>query len=147
VTSASIIPDAKKGRPLKHLKSRRKMSLLEKLPTELLETIFLYCLNLALPNCSPIIGGKLSSDATYTKTILAAFDPTWEAYLGTLVSSFDREDYAPPGDAVLQVGHMQHRPIGIQLILSTAVCNIEASLGPSSGSASKQRHMEGKVCS
>ncbi|PQE24429.1 Actin cortical patch protein [Rutstroemia sp. NJR-2017a BBW] len=116
-TSASIIPDAKKDRPLKHLKSRRKMSLLEKLPTELLETIFLYCLNLALPNCSPIIGGKLSSDATYTKTILAAFDPTWEAYLGTLVSKYDREHYEPPGDAALQSAILRLRWARLPVVL------------------------------
>ncbi|PQE21249.1 actin cortical patch protein [Rutstroemia sp. NJR-2017a WRK4] len=116
-TSASIISDAKKDRPLKHLKSRRKMSLLEKLPTELLETIFLYCLNLALPNCSPIIGGKLSSDATYTKTILAAFDPTWEAYLGTLVSRFDREHYEPPGDAALQSAILRLRWARLPVVL------------------------------
>jgi hypothetical protein len=101
-----VVPDAKKARSLKHLKSRRKMSLLEKLPTELLETIFLYCLNLALPNSSPIIGAKLSSDATYTKTILVAFDPTWEVYLGRLISPYDRKMYTPPGDPALQVGHM-----------------------------------------
>lgn len=83
------------------------MSLLEKLPTELLETIYLYCLNLALPNSSPIIGAKLSSDAIYTKTILAAFDATWEKFLGKVIKLGERRIFAPPGDAALQVGHLR----------------------------------------
>ncbi|KAM3075877.1 magnesium ion transporter [Clarireedia jacksonii] len=102
VESAPVLADAKKARSLKHLKSRRKMSLLEKLPTELLETIFLLCLNLALPNCSPIIGAKLSSDIIYRKLIIAAFDPTWDAYLGELILPGQRHEFAPPGDAALQ---------------------------------------------
>ena len=56
------------------------MSLLERLPTELLEEIFLYCMNLDLPRSSPVIGGKLSSEVVYTRTVLAAFENTWEWY-------------------------------------------------------------------
>lgn len=75
------------------------MSQLEKLPTELLERVFFYCMNLDLPRCSPIIGGRLSSDAIYTRTILAAFEPTWEQY-------YTVRDGIPPavvGDSKLQV--------------------------------------------
>jgi len=58
------------------------MSHLEKLPTELLETVFLYCLNINLPRSSPIIGAKLSSKLIYTRTLLSAFGPTWDRYYG-----------------------------------------------------------------
>jgi hypothetical protein len=56
------------------------MSLLERLPTELLEEIFLYSMNLDLPRSSPVIGGKLSSEVVYIRTVLAAFENTWEWY-------------------------------------------------------------------
>jgi hypothetical protein len=58
------------------------MSNLEKLPTELLVEIFLYCLNLDLPKSSPVIGGKLTSELTYTRTIIEAFGPTWDEGYG-----------------------------------------------------------------
>jgi hypothetical protein len=68
-----------KKRTMKTMKSRRKMSNLEKLPTELLEKVFLYCMNFDLPRSSPILGGKLSSETMYTQTIIHAFGPHWEA--------------------------------------------------------------------
>ncbi|KAG9236068.1 hypothetical protein BJ875DRAFT_457351 [Amylocarpus encephaloides] len=68
----------RKKRSLKNLKSRRKMSRLEKLPTEVLELVYLYAMNIDLPRSSPIIGGKLSSESVYHQTILAAFGPTWD---------------------------------------------------------------------
>jgi hypothetical protein len=58
------------------------MSSLEKLPTEILETIFLFCLNLDLPNTSPVIAGKLSSSIMFNKTVMVAFGPTWERWHG-----------------------------------------------------------------
>lgn len=68
----------KKTRTPKSSKRRRNLSSLEKLPTELLENVFLYCLNLDLPRSSPVIAVKLSSEPIYTRTIMAAFDHTWE---------------------------------------------------------------------
>lgn len=67
-----------KKRDLKDLKSRRKMSDLEKLPTELLQQIFLYCLNLNLPRSSPVIGGSLSDKSMYLRVVLAAFQSSWD---------------------------------------------------------------------
>jgi hypothetical protein len=58
------------------------MSNLEKLPTELLVTIFLCSMNMDLPRASPVIGGKLSSEAVYARTVIAAFGPTWEQAYG-----------------------------------------------------------------
>jgi hypothetical protein len=67
-----------KKRSLKNLKSKRKMSQLERLPTELLEKVYLFAMNINLPRASPIIGGKLSSEIIYLKTIAAAFNYTWQ---------------------------------------------------------------------
>jgi hypothetical protein len=58
------------------------MSDLEKLPTELLEAVFLYCMNLDLPRSSPVIAGKLSSELMYSRTVIAAFGPTWDRWHG-----------------------------------------------------------------
>jgi hypothetical protein len=73
---------APKQRSLKNLKSKRKMSLLEKLPTEILEFIFIYSMNFDLPRSSPILAGKLSSQALFTKTIFAGFRATWDKEYG-----------------------------------------------------------------
>jgi hypothetical protein len=89
-----------KGRSLKNIKSKRDMSLLERLPTELLEELFLYCMNIDLPRSSPVIGGKLSSEAVYTQTIIAAFKDSWERYY-TSPSEFFRGPIH--GDDKLQV--------------------------------------------
>jgi len=43
---------------MKNIKSKRKMSALEKLPTELLEKVFLFAMNIGLALASPVIGGK-----------------------------------------------------------------------------------------
>jgi hypothetical protein len=82
IDSPSSTAKEPKKRSLKHLKSRRKMSLLEKLPTELLETIFLHSLNFELPRSSPVLGGKLSSNLIYTRILMAVFGPTWNEWHG-----------------------------------------------------------------
>lgn len=44
---------------------RRALSSVERLPTEILEEIFLYALDISFPRSSHIIGSKLSSQHTY----------------------------------------------------------------------------------
>jgi hypothetical protein len=78
-------------RSLKHLKSRRKMSMLERLPTELLERVFLFSMNLDLPRTSPILAGKLSSDYVYTRTVMNAFDSVWSPQYEWLKYGNDEE--------------------------------------------------------
>ena len=77
------------------------MSSLERLPVELLEKIFLFCMNLDLPRSSPVVGGKLSSEIIYSQTLINAFGPTWNANLVRTLSSYLDED--PIGDPLLQV--------------------------------------------
>lgn len=52
--------------------------MLEKLPTELLQAIFSFSLNLDLPLVSPIIAGKLSDEHTFLSTIISVFEPSWQ---------------------------------------------------------------------
>lgn len=84
------------------------MTSLERLPTELLEKIFLVSLNFNLPRSSPIIGIKLSNQYIYTTTTVAIFEPTWRYNYGLLYEgggtasdSVDGGDI--PGDPELQV--------------------------------------------
>lgn len=58
------------------------MSKFERLPTELLEKIFLFSMSLDMPNASPVIAGKLSSEIIYSQAILFAFGPTWDRWHG-----------------------------------------------------------------
>jgi hypothetical protein len=79
---SSLTVKTAKKRSLKNIKSRLKMSLLEKLPIELLEKVYIYAMSIDLPRSSPIIAGKLSREFIYIQTIIAAFDPTWDACHG-----------------------------------------------------------------
>lgn len=99
VVKSMVDPQArerKRQRALKAMKAAQSRSNLEKLPTELLEEVFFYCMNLNLPRSSPVIGGKLSSQALYYRLTLIAFGPTWDRQL---------EENASPekADARLQV--------------------------------------------
>ncbi|KAG6102802.1 hypothetical protein E4U31_003262 [Claviceps sp. LM219 group G6] len=52
---------------------------LQGLPVELLEIIFLYSMNVALPRSSPLLGAKLSGKATLYRVFMAVFhDIFWE---------------------------------------------------------------------
>ncbi|KUJ23528.1 uncharacterized protein LY89DRAFT_635836 [Mollisia scopiformis] len=115
-SSASSEPTSKKrkNRSLKSIKSRRKMSDLEKLPTEILEVIFLFCLNINLPNASPVIAGKLSSPIIYNKTLLAAFGPTWASSHGR--KSIGLKDRG--GDPVLQSAILRCRWATLPVMLN-----------------------------
>ncbi|CCE33288.1 uncharacterized protein CPUR_07212 [Claviceps purpurea 20.1] len=55
---------------------------LQNLPVELLEKIFLYSMNLALPRSSPLLGAKLSAKVTRRRVIMTAFHENWDWTLG-----------------------------------------------------------------
>lgn len=57
----------------------RRLSIIEALPVELIEKIFLYSLEVNLPCASPIIAGTLSSERIYRILILLAF---WDDHSG-----------------------------------------------------------------
>ncbi|KAG5969651.1 hypothetical protein E4U58_001262 [Claviceps cyperi] len=58
--------------------SSRSRSSLQNLPVELLEKIFLYSMNLALPRSNPLLGAKLSAKVTRRRVFMAAFHETWD---------------------------------------------------------------------
>lgn len=99
--STRPLKDPKK-RTLKTIKSKRKMSLLEKLPTELLERVFQFCLNLDLPKASPVIAGKLSSSTVFNWTVLRIFGPSWERGYARekMVGGKDHDDRVERGEDV-----------------------------------------------
>ncbi|KAH6724978.1 hypothetical protein BKA61DRAFT_41039 [Leptodontidium sp. MPI-SDFR-AT-0119] len=109
--STQPLKDPKK-RTLKTIKSKRKMSLLEKLPTELLERVFQFCLNLDLPKASPVISGKLSSSTVFNWTVMRIFGPSWERGYARekVVGGKDHDDRGERGEEVEegeQNGEMQ----------------------------------------
>ncbi|RDA83109.1 hypothetical protein CP532_4440 [Ophiocordyceps camponoti-leonardi (nom. inval.)] len=61
---------------------RRRLSPLESLPEELLESILLYSSNLSLPRASPILGVKLSQRATLLRLFIWSFHDTWHQWFG-----------------------------------------------------------------
>lgn len=90
-----------KKRSLKHIKSRRKMSNLEKLPTELMVEIFFHSMNIDLPRSSPVIAGKLTSELVYIRTVIEVFGPTWKEgygnYKSARANSYFYEEYQISG--------------------------------------------------
>ncbi|KAF7870406.1 hypothetical protein EAF04_004151 [Stromatinia cepivora] len=106
-----------KVRTMKNIKSRRNMSQLEKLPTELLEAIFFYCLNLNLPACSPIIGGKLSSESIYSKTVIAAFNPIWDRWYGQSICPNSNLEMDYTGNDNLQSAILKRRWARLPVLL------------------------------
>ena len=81
---------------------------LEQLPTELLETIFLYNLNLSLPQASPIIGSKLASKHVKTQVLVrvcsAATSRTYPSEQATLFPAMI--DHAKAQSAILRMRWM-----------------------------------------
>lgn len=83
------------------------MSSLERLPTEILEKVFLFALNFDMPRASPVLAGKLGSRYIHIETIVAAFGPTWDRrYARIKHGNADLGEMIPkeiPGDPRLQV--------------------------------------------
>ncbi|KAJ5778852.1 hypothetical protein N7457_006572 [Penicillium paradoxum] len=78
-------------------KSRRMLSLVEALPVEIIEQIFLYSLNLNFPRASPFLSRALSGEHIYRALILLAFWDDPPSYPGS--KAIDRMmvplDYVP----------------------------------------------------
>ncbi|KAG5969652.1 hypothetical protein E4U58_001263 [Claviceps cyperi] len=70
--------------------SSSSRSSLQNLPEELLESILLYSMNLALPRSSPLIGAKLSAKATCLRVFIMGFDDTWSQCFGIPKSDLRR---------------------------------------------------------
>lgn len=81
---------------------------LQSLPLELLESIFVYSTNLALPRSSPMLGAKLSGKTTLLRVFMMAFHDTWDHCFGKL-ENWSENKRAPIGDVSLQVKSIVYR--------------------------------------
>lgn len=63
-------------------RATRWRPVLQNLPAEILESIFLYSANVALPRAAPVMGAKLSGRATLVRFLIWAFHDTWEQGFG-----------------------------------------------------------------
>ncbi|KAH6888103.1 hypothetical protein B0T10DRAFT_562520 [Thelonectria olida] len=110
-------------------RSTRSRATLDSLPTEVLEKIFLYSLNLSLPRAAPLIGAKLSSRVTLLRLFIWAFHDTWDQYFGVAVRHgvllgpdlpHDKDGAIPmihDGDPVLQTAVLALPCVDIDFIL------------------------------
>ncbi|KAH7090268.1 hypothetical protein FB567DRAFT_519459 [Paraphoma chrysanthemicola] len=97
--SSSQAADAKRQRQIqKELKKKDAtpaMPTLQGLPQEILEIIFLYCMNPSLPQCSPTLGRRLSS-----RTVTMEF--TMRSFFHTVDHKTNHRDRVKTSDPVLQ---------------------------------------------
>ncbi|KAG6254513.1 hypothetical protein E4U23_006175 [Claviceps purpurea] len=73
--------------------SSRSLHSLQNLPLELLESIFLYSKNFALPRSSPLLGAKLSGKATLLRLFMEGFHDTWNRFFGIPVQVQQEASY------------------------------------------------------
>ncbi|KAG6218121.1 hypothetical protein E4U26_007690 [Claviceps purpurea] len=132
-TSLPTAPDLALDDPQSHKKlkqpvasvharcSPRSRSSLQNLPLELLEIIFLYSANLALPRSCPSLGAKLSSKTTRLQFFMIGFHDTWDQYFGIPMpqANFDWSDIEnrPKGDVSLQSDLLSMPWVNIDFIL------------------------------
>ncbi|KAK5998780.1 hypothetical protein PT974_01163 [Cladobotryum mycophilum] len=98
---------------------------LDTLPDEILESIFLYSANLALPRVNNFIGKRLSGRATLVRLILWAFHDTWIQWFGIPADKAivhgpwlkDAKHFPSGGDDVFQSEVLGQAWINIDLIL------------------------------
>ncbi|KAF5667974.1 hypothetical protein FHETE_5514 [Fusarium heterosporum] len=83
-------------------RATRWRPVLQNLPAEILESIFLYSANIALPRAAPIMGAKLSSRATLVRFLIWAFHDTWEQCFGNPEDFKDLDKNDINGDRHLQ---------------------------------------------
>ncbi|KAI1069660.1 hypothetical protein LB507_008442 [Fusarium sp. FIESC RH6] len=75
---------------------------LQALPSEILESIFLYSANVALPGASLVMGAKLSGRATLIRFLIWAFHETWDQSFGNISTSAEKDKSDVNGDRQLQ---------------------------------------------
>ncbi|KAK3330974.1 hypothetical protein B0H66DRAFT_545407 [Apodospora peruviana] len=109
-------------------KRRRRLktkpaALIEQLPTEILERIFILSANLNFPRSSLRLGLFLSHKSCLSELIVAVFSPTWELWFGCprrAISSYhgfidDRDQFG--GDPDFQTAILACRWINLSLVL------------------------------
>ena len=101
---------ASKPKRQRRIKPRRAGSaLIERLPLEILELIFILSENTNFPKSSPYIGCTLSSRLTLLRLVVEAFAPTWDVWFGCVPETvrsyygWERDDKRFGGDPQFQV--------------------------------------------
>ncbi|KAG6071847.1 hypothetical protein E4U15_007306 [Claviceps sp. LM218 group G6] len=101
--------------------SSRSRSSLQTLPTELLESIFLYSRDLALPRASPMLGVKLSAKSTRLRAFMMGFHDTWDQCFGIprneIYELIRKDDLELKGDEKLQAALLSMPWADIDFIL------------------------------
>jgi hypothetical protein len=101
----------------RRFRSKRPAAPVEELPTEILETIILMSQNLNFLRSSLRIGYRFSSPSFLTELLKAAFEPTWQMWLGyhraripfkVYTSKGGPDRYRIPGDPDFQVCNPSH---------------------------------------
>ncbi|KAG6109454.1 hypothetical protein E4U13_005830 [Claviceps humidiphila] len=92
---------------------------LQNLPLELLESIFLYSTNFALPRSSPLLGAKLSGKATLLRLFMVGFHDTWDRRFGIPVEEAQVSNFPklPDNDISLQFDLLSMPWVDIDFIL------------------------------
>jgi hypothetical protein len=100
--SAKLINQKQQQKTKKTKEAIRAMPTLQGLPLELLEMVFLYSMNIALPQCSPTLGRKLSSS-----TVIMDF--TMRSFFHTVDHRTNHRDRVKASDPKLQSGLLSCR--------------------------------------
>ena len=133
-TSRTSPPGAKLPRQnpttLQQTASTRSLSHLERLPVELLETIFFYCLNPSLPQASITIGKKLGSTHVKSQLVFRTLSSTYSFQDPCAVSDVfpTLQDQAKAQSAILRLPWMT-MPFFRQLIPDYIIHTIIRELG------------------
>lgn len=112
-------------RPSQKQSSLRAVSSLERLPTELIEIIFLESLNINLPRSSPLLGSALSSFHVKSKLFFKAFASVGDVDLvhENLFTSYRISEFAQFQSSILECKWMtldflkQYKPVYFEWIL------------------------------
>ncbi|QPC69913.1 hypothetical protein HYE68_000665 [Fusarium pseudograminearum] len=83
-------------------RATRLKPVLQTLPAEIIESIFLYSANVDLPRASPVIGAKLSGRVTLIRFLMWAFYDTWDQCFGNLSTDPAKDKSDVGGDRQLQ---------------------------------------------
>jgi hypothetical protein len=121
---STTTPVTTETRPLQRMKrslsnvlasrATRWKPVLQALPAEIIESIFLYSANVDLPRASPVIGAKLSGRVTLIRFLMWAFHDTWNQCFGNLSTGPAKDKSDVGGDRQLQV--RQH-PLKLRIVL------------------------------
>ncbi|KAK0615757.1 hypothetical protein B0T17DRAFT_539098 [Bombardia bombarda] len=107
----------------RRIKTRKPPALIEQLPAEILERIFLMSENLNFPKSSIRIGCSLSGQSFLSELVISAFAPTWDLWFGCPRSQiksyvdYAKDDLRLGGSPGFQTAVLASRWANLPLIL------------------------------